>query len=46
MPASSAWPYTQAPTSVVGHRGNIIFPEGITTEVDYEGELGVVIGKR
>ena len=37
--------FTKAPTSVVGHRGGIIFPTGVTEEVDYEGELGVVIGR-
>ena len=35
----------QGAPSVVGHRGGIIFPTGVTEEVDYEGELGVVIGR-
>lgn len=38
--------FTKAPTSVVGHGGAIEFPAGVTEEVDYEGELGVVIGRR
>lgn len=38
--------FTKAPTSVVGHRGGIVFPRGVTDQVDYEGELGVVMGKR
>jgi len=38
--------FTKAPTSVVGHKGGIVFPEGVSDQVDYEGELGVVIGRR
>jgi 2-keto-4-pentenoate hydratase/2-oxohepta-3-ene-1,7-dioic acid hydratase in catechol pathway len=38
--------FTKAPTSVVGHQGGIVFPAGVSDQVDYEGELGVVIGRR
>jgi 2-keto-4-pentenoate hydratase/2-oxohepta-3-ene-1,7-dioic acid hydratase in catechol pathway len=37
--------FTKAPTAVTGPGGGIVFPAGVTHEVDYEGELGVVIGK-
>jgi 2-keto-4-pentenoate hydratase/2-oxohepta-3-ene-1,7-dioic acid hydratase in catechol pathway len=42
-----SWPiiFTKAPTSVVGHGGGIVYPTGVTDQVDYEGELGVVIGR-
>lgn len=33
-------------TAVIGHEDNIIYPEHMSSRVDYEGELGVVIGKR
>jgi len=36
--------FMKPPTAVVGHEENIIFPS-MAKRVDYEGELGVVIGK-
>ncbi|MDA2918622.1 fumarylacetoacetate hydrolase family protein [Desulfobacterota bacterium AH_259_B03_O07] len=33
-------------TSVIGHEDRIIYPSHMSTRVDFEGELGVVIGKR
>jgi len=32
-------------TSVIAHEDNIIYPDHMSSRVDYEGELGVVIGK-
>mmetsp|Transcript_2447 Transcript_2447/g.2841 ORF Transcript_2447/g.2841 Transcript_2447/m.2841 type:complete len:304 (+) Transcript_2447:118-1029(+) len=37
--------FTKLPTSVIGPDEFIEYPTGISTELDYEGELGVVIGK-
>lgn len=37
--------FTKAVTSLVGHQGAIILPRVAKDEVDYEGELGVVIGR-
>jgi 2-keto-4-pentenoate hydratase/2-oxohepta-3-ene-1,7-dioic acid hydratase in catechol pathway len=37
--------FFKAPTSIIGHLEQIIYPEK-TNRVDYEGELGIVIGKR
>ena len=36
--------FTKPPTSVIGHRQAIPYPRGITTRLDWEVELGVVIG--
>ena len=36
--------FLKAPTSVIGHLDTIILPD--SNKVDYEGELGIVIGKR
>lgn len=33
-------------TSVIGHEERIIYPRHMSSRVDYEGELAVVIGKR
>ncbi|PLR97667.1 fumarylacetoacetate hydrolase family protein [Bacillus sp. T33-2] len=38
--------FTKAPTSVIGHEETILRHRGITDELDYEGELAVIIGKR
>jgi 2-keto-4-pentenoate hydratase/2-oxohepta-3-ene-1,7-dioic acid hydratase in catechol pathway len=32
-------------TSIIGHEDKIIYPHHMSSRVDYEGELGVVIGK-
>lgn len=37
--------FTKAPCSMTGARDDIIVPWDITAQVDYEAELGVVIGK-
>ncbi|WP_062231283.1 fumarylacetoacetate hydrolase family protein [Fictibacillus sp. FJAT-27399] len=37
--------FSKAPTSVIGHGAGIPRHKGITDELDYEGELAVVIGK-
>ena len=36
--------FLKAPCAMIGARGDIRPPWGITNKVDYEGELGVVIG--
>ena len=38
--------FTKAPTSMIGHGAEIDAHQSITNELDYEGELAVVIGKR
>lgn len=38
--------YTKVPESVVGHRAQVKSHANITQSVDYEAELGVIIGKR
>lgn len=30
---------------MIGPEDPLVYPEGVSSEVDYEGELGVVIGK-
>ncbi|MER3125653.1 fumarylacetoacetate hydrolase family protein [Bacillus pumilus] len=37
--------FTKAPTSVVGHEEDILLHEDVTSELDYEGELAIVMGK-
>jgi 2-keto-4-pentenoate hydratase/2-oxohepta-3-ene-1,7-dioic acid hydratase in catechol pathway len=38
--------FLKPPTSVIGHGDAIIYPDHMSSRVDYEGELAVVIGKR
>lgn len=38
--------FSKAPTAVIGHEGTIPHHEDVTKELDYEGELAVVIGKK
>ncbi|MBA9025228.1 fumarylacetoacetate hydrolase family protein [Peribacillus huizhouensis] len=38
--------FSKAPTAVIGHEANIPRHEDITGELDYEGELAIVIGKK
>ncbi|KMY45399.1 hypothetical protein AC622_15175 [Bacillus sp. FJAT-27916] len=38
--------FTKAPTTIIGHGQPIPLHEGVTNELDYEGELAVVIGKK
>ncbi|NPC92138.1 fumarylacetoacetate hydrolase family protein [Bacillus sp. WMMC1349] len=37
--------FTKAPTAVIGHQEEIDIHQNVTAELDYEGELAVVIGK-
>lgn len=37
--------FTKAPQSVIGHGDAIIYPHAISSQVDYEAELAVIIGK-
>lgn len=37
--------FLKATTSVVGHRDNIVLPRMAPSEVDYEGELAIIIGR-
>jgi len=37
--------FTKFSSSVVGHNDPVVLPEALTREVDYEVELGVVIGR-
>eukprot|EP00250_Pteridium_aquilinum_P011506 c20112_g1_i1 orf=252-1376(-) len=37
--------FTKAPQSVIGHKDAIIYPSTISSQVDYEAELAVIIGK-
>ncbi|WP_226682641.1 fumarylacetoacetate hydrolase family protein [Sutcliffiella horikoshii] len=37
--------FTKAPTTVIGHEEIIPIHEGVTNQLDYEGELAIVIGK-
>ncbi|WP_078381479.1 fumarylacetoacetate hydrolase family protein [Sutcliffiella halmapala] len=38
--------FTKAPTTVIGHQENILLHKELTDQLDYEGELAVVIGKQ
>lgn len=37
--------FTKAPSSVIGPGARVIYPEGISEKLDYEAEVGVVIGR-
>ena len=37
--------FTKAPETVIGHRAAIRYPHGLSDAVDYEAELGVIIGR-
>ncbi|CAB3683130.1 hypothetical protein LMG26685_04386 [Achromobacter mucicolens] len=41
------WPivFTKVPECVVGPRAQVLLPVGVSAQIDYEAELGVVIGK-
>ncbi|HAP24183.1 MAG TPA: hydrolase [Achromobacter sp.] len=43
-----SWPivFTKVPECVVGPRAQVLLPVGVSTQIDYEAELGVVIGKK
>ena len=38
--------FTKAPTTVIGHKEAILSHQEVTKELDYEGELAVIIGKK
>ncbi|CAG9623466.1 fumarylacetoacetate hydrolase family protein [Sutcliffiella rhizosphaerae] len=38
--------FTKAPTTVIGHDTSIPLHAGVTSQLDYEGELAIVIGKK
>jgi 2-keto-4-pentenoate hydratase/2-oxohepta-3-ene-1,7-dioic acid hydratase in catechol pathway len=38
--------FSKVPTTVVGHEAPVLRHEHVTNELDYEGELAVVIGKK
>lgn len=42
-----AWPivFTKVPECVVGPRAQVHLPVGVSDQIDYEAELGVIIGK-
>ncbi len=37
--------FLKPPTSIIGHEDHIIYPDHMSSRVDYEGELAVVVGK-
>ncbi len=37
--------FMKPPTSIIGHEDKIIYPSHMSSRVDYEGELAVIIGK-
>lgn len=37
--------FTKAPTSVIGPNASIQIPTGVSNAIDYEGELGVIVGR-
>jgi 2-keto-4-pentenoate hydratase/2-oxohepta-3-ene-1,7-dioic acid hydratase in catechol pathway len=45
-PPSAPLVFAKWPSSVIGHGGDIRWDPGLTAQVDYEAELGVVIGRR
>jgi 2-keto-4-pentenoate hydratase/2-oxohepta-3-ene-1,7-dioic acid hydratase in catechol pathway len=38
--------FTKAPTTVIGPNKNVLNQKEVTDQLDYEGELGVIIGKK
>jgi 2-keto-4-pentenoate hydratase/2-oxohepta-3-ene-1,7-dioic acid hydratase in catechol pathway len=46
VPPSSPLMFAKFPSSMIGHRAPIRWDPGLTGQVDYEAELGVVIGRR
>ncbi|MEK4746378.1 fumarylacetoacetate hydrolase family protein [Niallia circulans] len=38
--------FTKAPTTVIGHMGDIMEHKQVTEQLDYEGELAIIIGKK
>ncbi|MBA3453255.1 MAG: fumarylacetoacetate hydrolase family protein, partial [Deltaproteobacteria bacterium] len=46
VPSTSPLMFAKFPTSIIGHRAPIRWDPRLTGQVDYEAELGVVIGRR
>ncbi|RXY99551.1 fumarylacetoacetate hydrolase family protein [Fictibacillus sp. S7] len=38
--------FSKAPTTVIGHQADVLRHKEVTDELDYEGELAVIIGKK
>ncbi|KOP81693.1 fumarylacetoacetate hydrolase family protein [Cytobacillus solani] len=38
--------FTKAPTTVIGHKETVLNHQHITKQLDYEGELAIIIGKK
>ncbi|KSU84793.1 2-keto-4-pentenoate hydratase/2-oxohepta-3-ene-1,7-dioic acid hydratase (catechol pathway) [Fictibacillus enclensis] len=38
--------FSKAPTTVIGHQADVLRHKKVTDELDYEGELAVIIGKK
>lgn len=38
--------FTKAPTTVIGMNETVLYHQNVTNELDYEGELAVIIGKK
>lgn len=38
--------FTKAPTTVIGHNETVLNHQNITEQLDYEGELAIIIGKK
>lgn len=38
--------FTKAPTTVIGQNETVLYDQEVTKELDYEGELAVIIGKK
>ena len=38
--------FTKAPTTVIGPEADVLYHQRITSQLDYEGELAVIIGKK
>ncbi|MED3551506.1 fumarylacetoacetate hydrolase family protein [Cytobacillus praedii] len=38
--------FTKAPTTVIGHQETILHHQHLTKQLDYEGELAIIIGKK
>jgi 2-keto-4-pentenoate hydratase/2-oxohepta-3-ene-1,7-dioic acid hydratase in catechol pathway len=46
MPPEEPMLFMKPSTAVIGHEDKILYPAHMSSRVDYEGELAVVIGKR
>jgi len=41
------WPivFTKVPETVIGHQADVVLPNAVSTQIDYEAELTIVIGR-